>query len=562
MSAGIRVATEDLKPLALDELHRVLEQGLGGASERQRNLLSYLVTEELEGRGGRIKAYSIATQVLNRSEDFDAQTDSIVRVEVGRLRQALERYYLGAGAGAQLRISIPKGQYRPNFARGGVVPAPRFGRLIAAVALCAAALVGSLLVFVGSKGLLHQGATSERKASLVAVAPFVFTADKDSLAYVAAGLQAELAATLSEFSWLSVVPLTADTARRVEENPKALDADFLLRTTARLVNDRLAATVLLADGRTGAVVWSRNYDLRFDAQDILSMQRDIAARIAADVAHPSGAIVNIERTRLDLDAFKTDEGFRCQLQAMQFGASFAREDYVRARDCFVAIRAREPPDANSLAALALLQLAPGAALYDPRPRGEVVAEASRLAEKAFDLDRLALLPRAARYSAALCAGDVRAFRAIGAEVIADYPNNPLLLTDFGSKLVLATWETEEGLALLARAREISSRLMPIDAVAPAIVALRKGEAADLAVLREAAGRSASPAVALVYLAAARSLGDAAEISRAEAHLRGLGADVNEDPARLTHGLCWSREAREAVMGALAKGVRKQAATPE
>jgi adenylate cyclase len=81
------VATEsEMKLAVLEELHRAFDSGLDGASERQRGLLSYLVTEELEGRGERIKAYSIATEVFGRAKDFDPQQDSIVRVEVGRLR--------------------------------------------------------------------------------------------------------------------------------------------------------------------------------------------------------------------------------------------------------------------------------------------------------------------------------------------------------------------------------------------------------------------------------------------------------------------------------------------
>ena len=110
------VETEPQFKLAvLNELHRAFDRGLDGASERQRNLLSYLVTEELEGRGERLKAYSIATEVLGRPNNFDPQQDSIVRVEIGRLRQALERYYLIEGKDAPIVISIPKGQYRPVF---------------------------------------------------------------------------------------------------------------------------------------------------------------------------------------------------------------------------------------------------------------------------------------------------------------------------------------------------------------------------------------------------------------------------------------------------------------
>ena len=47
--------------------------------------------------------------------EFDPQVDPIVRVEAGRLRRALEHYYLTAGKNDPVRIEIPKGGYVPTF---------------------------------------------------------------------------------------------------------------------------------------------------------------------------------------------------------------------------------------------------------------------------------------------------------------------------------------------------------------------------------------------------------------------------------------------------------------
>src|SRR5262245_18063863 len=75
-------------------LGRVLHSADFHASARQHRLITYLVDEALAGRGRRLKAYNIATAVLGRSEDFDPQTDPVVRVEAGYVRRSLERYYL------------------------------------------------------------------------------------------------------------------------------------------------------------------------------------------------------------------------------------------------------------------------------------------------------------------------------------------------------------------------------------------------------------------------------------------------------------------------------------
>src|SRR5262249_34232343 len=62
-----------------------------------------------------IKAYTIAVEALGRGEDFDPYIDPIVRVDAGRLRRALERYYAGVGATDTILIHIPRGHYFPEF---------------------------------------------------------------------------------------------------------------------------------------------------------------------------------------------------------------------------------------------------------------------------------------------------------------------------------------------------------------------------------------------------------------------------------------------------------------
>src|SRR5689334_5676376 len=81
----------------LTELERVLASPAFDTYDRIRRFLRYVVEETVAGRADRIKAYSIATSVFEREEDFDPQIDPIVRIEASRLRRVLERYYLTAG---------------------------------------------------------------------------------------------------------------------------------------------------------------------------------------------------------------------------------------------------------------------------------------------------------------------------------------------------------------------------------------------------------------------------------------------------------------------------------
>lgn len=119
-----------------EALNRIVTSPVFEKSGRARELLSYLVEEEIEGRGGQIKGFTIAVDVFNRDAGFDASNDPLVRVHVGRLRELLAQYYAGAGAADELHIKIPKGGYRPEYqlvsGRGEAKSASDTARAIAA----------------------------------------------------------------------------------------------------------------------------------------------------------------------------------------------------------------------------------------------------------------------------------------------------------------------------------------------------------------------------------------------------------------------------------------------
>ena len=98
-----------------DELRRILANPEFHASEKRREFLTFVVEETLAGNTDQIKGYTIATRVFNRNKDFDAGNDPVVRIQAGKLRRELERYYLVAGGDDPIRIDIPKGRYVPFF---------------------------------------------------------------------------------------------------------------------------------------------------------------------------------------------------------------------------------------------------------------------------------------------------------------------------------------------------------------------------------------------------------------------------------------------------------------
>ena len=113
--AEVSKASGDLAADARAELDRLLKSKDFPATERNRKFLSYVVEKELAGLHGEIKAALLGVGVFGRAENFDPNKDPIVRIEAGKLRRDLETYYLKAGRRNPLRISLPKGGYRPSF---------------------------------------------------------------------------------------------------------------------------------------------------------------------------------------------------------------------------------------------------------------------------------------------------------------------------------------------------------------------------------------------------------------------------------------------------------------
>lgn len=116
-------AAEELE-LDRAELKLVLASKYFLRAPKLAHLLFYLCEKLFVGAADQIKEYSIGVEVFHRGAEFDQESDSIVRVEVNRLRRQLAEYYANDGARHTLRITIPVGQYVPVFEHCTPEPLP------------------------------------------------------------------------------------------------------------------------------------------------------------------------------------------------------------------------------------------------------------------------------------------------------------------------------------------------------------------------------------------------------------------------------------------------------
>lgn len=101
-----------LLPVDSDDIPHILkdvrDSRCFGRSQRQVKLFEYLLEHSRADNKVQPSQYSIALDVIGRPESFDAATDSIVRVEMHRLRANLEVYN---NSDSKYKISIPPASF-------------------------------------------------------------------------------------------------------------------------------------------------------------------------------------------------------------------------------------------------------------------------------------------------------------------------------------------------------------------------------------------------------------------------------------------------------------------
>ena len=103
-----------------DEIRREVEAHLQDllssaafrGSRRSQEFLAYIVEEFLAGRGAAIKERNIAVDVFGKGANFDAQSESLVRVKAAEVRKRLAQAYT-SGVTGRLRVELPIGSYQP-----------------------------------------------------------------------------------------------------------------------------------------------------------------------------------------------------------------------------------------------------------------------------------------------------------------------------------------------------------------------------------------------------------------------------------------------------------------
>jgi TolB-like protein len=449
------------------QLDRILSSPEFVVPPRARAFLSYVVEETLAGRAARIKGYSIAIEVFGRDAGF-TQDDPVVRIEAGRLRRALERYFLVAGQADPIRVEIPLGRYVPVFAwsvsspsalpepaavePAAVEPAAMPGESkppwlswerahwLATGALALVAGLTSIAYWSSSGSVSEASPPSVRVADsdgpTLVVAPFADLGEGPQAKVYAIGLTEELLSVLPRFKELTVMGRETSEALTSQADPshvrEKLGAHYLLTGGVQVSGARIRVTSRLTDTEDGAILWSQTYNDDLRSRDIFAIQSDVAAQVATVVAQPYGVIYQADMANAppdDLDAY------RCTLQFYAYRAALSAELHGAVRGCLERAVALYPNYVTAWSMLSIAYLDEDRFGFNQRSGSPTSVERSlAAARRAVDLDPRNVRALQALMTALFFNNQLAESMEVGEKALVLNPNDTEFLGEFGTRL--------------------------------------------------------------------------------------------------------------------------------
>jgi len=476
-------------------LQKVFESEFFRDSERIREFLEYIVHETLEGRGDRIKSYSIGIEVFKRNAGFDPSSDPIVRTTANRMRASLERFNNSPENTNELIISIPKGRYIPVFEyreqssnalaqltetsqpvvdavpdRHAIQARSRNSRRtkIVAALIAGVAFAGFALALLFAPQFTDNAQPAAPSGqNVLLVRPVQASTDSTDAARIVEGLSKLLVGGLAAQGRNRVIADPADseiTAGLIETF--ASDEIYALDAAIREYDGSLSLAWRLSDIKSSQVVWAR--------ENLLGTPSLVTPEHAADLL--VSVVLGLEGaipTLTSLAGTGPDDPRQCLTRPLRL-APIADETLQLMKGCLEALIAQDAANSDAWGALAQVyyRLSMDAASFGRNPEEygrllrEAAAEARRLAPQSYT-------SQLAQLYAAFEMGQLDDFDFMARELLWRHADPHLKMRTGGSYLMIGM--IEEGLELINLGLE---EAMGRDGITYIFLALERFLAAD------------------------------------------------------------------------------------
>ncbi|WP_120785129.1 tetratricopeptide repeat protein [Kumtagia ephedrae] len=572
-----------------EELSRILGSPDFKASARRREMLVFLVEELLAGRGHELKGYTIGVAVFRRGEDFDAQSDPVVRLEARRLRRDLDGYYVAAGRGNPLRISIPTGNYAPDVqlaqseapgpleslsdggptvatdqpASGPIAGAETAGRFSGNGRWPAVCAVAAGLMLVASAAYVHfagwrDSAASQPRGSALLMLPFKVYGESSDAAFLAAGISEQLMADLRRFpDILLYLPTGQGTLDDPVGAGDRAGASFVLTGSVKAAASRMMIGAQLVHVDSGRIAWAEQFDRSPSPGTLLSVQSEIGAAISTALGQPYGILRTEITSALPAGFEPSMSSYECVLRAYAYRRSFATALHAPVLACLEAAVKSDPDYAEAWAMLGWLYLDQGR--FDLNPEGSATLSYGRAldaASHAVALDGTNVLALKALASINHYMGSYDEGEVIQRRALALNPNDPDTLAQLGWRMAVRG-KFEEGIPYLQQAID---RTVNAPGWYFHLVAVDHYLHGRYAEMLDAAKRSAvdGSGISWSFIAIAHgALGNDAGAHEALARMAEISPLLGSDPAAAYR----RHHATDEIVNALVAGLRNAGWTP-
>ena len=228
--------------------HEILQSNAFLRAPSMTRLLSFLVDQAISGRTEETCEYAIGIEVFNRKPNtYNTSEDPIVRVQIGRLRCKLNKYYVNSGKNADIEIFIPLGSYMP---------------------------------IIRHRIMLNNDFTL---IPMFAVHPFKCLSHDEFNTDFVHGLHAELAHHLFKEFGRVVVAHTAFTPeaptreRHTPNQASRVGVNHLLEGSVRIDSKHIRTSVQLIDTSAGCITWSEQFKRKVSLA--IELQEELATSI-------------------------------------------------------------------------------------------------------------------------------------------------------------------------------------------------------------------------------------------------------------------------------------------
>jgi TolB-like protein len=240
------------------QIRKILDFPMFRKSPVLSRFLEFVVDETVHKRELQIKEYSIAINVLHRGHNFNPNADSIVRIHAGRLRRALNDYYLTNGMYDPITIEIPKGCYVPEFYQSGTSRPP-----------------DKRVPVLSRPGY----------SPLIAIFPFRVVIRREDINEALVVLKEQLSMELLSFPNISLIAYYSDEIKaKIKENileaGKTVGADYIITGSLTCIAGHVRLIVNLLVTATGEVLLCKSFDNDIVPNEVFEINDDVLQNLA------------------------------------------------------------------------------------------------------------------------------------------------------------------------------------------------------------------------------------------------------------------------------------------